>query len=111
MNLVAKEYIAAQDRLDPGVLILSKYTGAAEQMPEALIVDPQNRASMVNALNTALKMSKAERLERYQYLINGLKHFDINDWRNAFLKDLQADDASDQFVTPIEEPFKNIAHS
>lgn len=111
MNLVAKEYIAAQDRLAPGVLILSKYTGAAEQMPEALIVDPQNRASMVNALNTALKMSKAERLERYQYLINGLKHFDINDWRNAFLKDLQADDASDQFVTPIEEPFKNIAHS
>src|SRR5690606_29223867 len=89
MNLVAKEFIAAQNPEDPGVLILSKYTGAAEQMSEALIVDPENCDSMIKGLKTALTMSKSERIERYEYLMNGLKRFDINDWRNAFLDDLR----------------------
>ncbi|MCP5961356.1 trehalose-6-phosphate synthase, partial [Klebsiella pneumoniae] len=66
MNLVAKEYIAAQDPENPGVLILSKYAGAAEQMSQALIVDPQDRAAMMDALKMALEMSKAERINRYQ---------------------------------------------
>lgn len=111
MNLVAKEYIAAQDSSDPGVLILSKYTGAAEQMPEAIIVDPENCDNMVKALKTALNMSKAERLERYQYLINGLKHFDINDWRNAFLKDLQPPKVSDIFSPTLDNPLKTVMHT
>lgn len=50
MNLVAKEYIAAQDPKNPGVLILSKYAGAAEQMTQALIVDPLDRAAMMDSL-------------------------------------------------------------
>ena len=89
MNLVAKEYIAAQDPLNPGVLILSKYAGAAERMSEALIVDPTDRMAMVNTLKRALEMSKSERISRYQALMKGLKAFDINDWRNAFLNDLR----------------------
>ncbi|MPM92752.1 Trehalose-6-phosphate synthase [bioreactor metagenome] len=89
MNLVAKEFIAAQDPENPGVLILSKYTGAAAQMSEALMVDPENCSSMIHALKKALTMAKSERLERYQQLMNGLKSFDINDWRNAFLADLK----------------------
>lgn len=89
MNLVAKEFIAAQNENNPGVLILSKYTGAADQMPEAIIVDPKCSKSMMKALKKALVMSKTERLERYKYLMKGLKKFDINDWRNAFLKDLK----------------------
>lgn len=89
MNLVAKEYIAAQDDRDPGVLILSKYAGSADQMPEALIVDPNCSKSMVKALKKALMMSKSERTERYKELIKGLKNFDINDWRNTFLNDLR----------------------
>jgi trehalose 6-phosphate synthase len=89
MNLVAKEFIAAQDPENPGVLILSKYTGAATQMSEALMVDPENCSSMIHALKKALTMAKSERLERYQQLMNGLKSFDINDWRNAFLADLK----------------------
>jgi trehalose 6-phosphate synthase len=89
MNLVAKEFIAAQDPENPGVLILSKYTGAAAQMSEALMVDPENCSSMIQALKKALTMAKSERLERYQQLMNGLKSFDINDWRNAFLADLK----------------------
>lgn len=89
MNLVAKEFIAAQDPEHPGILILSKYAGSAEQMPEAIIVDPESPSSMVDALKKALVMSKSERIERYEYLIKGLKHFDITDWRNAFLNDLK----------------------
>lgn len=90
MNLVAKEFIAAQDPEHPGILILSKYAGSAEQMPEAIIVDPESPSSMIDALKKALVMSKSERIERYEYLIKGLKHFDINDWRDAFLNDLKA---------------------
>lgn len=89
MNLVAKEFIAAQDPLDPGVLILSKYAGAAEQMSEAILVDPTDKQAMVKALKTALEMPRQERILRYKELIKGLKAFDINDWRNAFLNDLQ----------------------
>lgn len=93
MNLVAKEYIAAQDPSDPGVLILSKYAGAADQMPEAIIVDPKQPNSMINALKMALNLSKTERLQRYQQLIKGLKRFDIMDWRNAFIQDLKSVDS------------------
>ena len=89
MNLVAKEYIAAQNPLDPGVLILSKYAGAAEQMKEALLVDPYEHDSMSKALKKALRMSKSERLERYRYLSQGLKNFDIIRWRDQFITDLK----------------------
>ncbi|TCB50748.1 trehalose-6-phosphate synthase [Acinetobacter sp. ANC 4779] len=89
MNLVAKEFVAAQNPNNPGVLILSKYTGAAEQMSEAIIVDPDSCGDMVKGLKTALTMPKSERLERHKHLMQGLKRFDITDWRNAFLKDLR----------------------
>ncbi|MHC3123585.1 alpha,alpha-trehalose-phosphate synthase (UDP-forming) [Acinetobacter sp. GN11] len=89
MNLVAKEYIAAQDPENPGVLILSKYAGAAEQMSQALIVDPQDRVAMIDTLKMALEMSKAERINRYQQLIEGLSASDLTHWRNDFLDDLE----------------------
>ncbi|ANF81767.1 trehalose-6-phosphate synthase [Acinetobacter sp. NCu2D-2] len=89
MNLVAKEYIAAQDPENPGVLILSKYAGASEHMAEAIIVDPYNTESMIQGLNRAITMSKDERISRYQLLYQGLKDFDIIDWRNQFLEDLR----------------------
>lgn len=89
MNLVAKEYVASQDPDNPGVLILSKYTGAAEKMSESILIDPQDQNSMIHALETALKMSRNERLERYQQLIKSIKNYDVNDWRDAFLKDLK----------------------
>lgn len=103
MNLVAKEFIAAQDPSDPGVLILSKYAGSAEQMPEAIIVDPESKSSMISALKQAIQMNKVERIERYRHLIRGIKHFDINDWRNAFLKDLKHFNSSLLQRTPIKQ--------
>lgn len=64
MNLVAKEYVAAQDPADPGVLILSKFAGAAREMPDALIVNPYDARDVAGAMQAAFKMSKEER--RYQ---------------------------------------------
>ena len=89
MNLVAKEYIAAQDANDPGVLILSDKAGAADQMPDALIVNPHDREAMTRALKQALEMPRAERIQRYSRLMDGLKKFDIADWRTTFLNDLR----------------------
>jgi trehalose 6-phosphate synthase len=94
MNLVAKEYIAAQDPENPGVLILSKYAGAAEQMTQALIVDPQDRVAMIDTLKIALEMPKAERINRYQQLIEGLSVSDLTHWRNNFLNDLEHSSSS-----------------
>ncbi len=100
MNLVAKEYIAAQDPDNPGVLILSKFAGAAEQMQAAIIVDPTNQEAMVAALKTALEMPKAERIQRYQQLMHGIEAFDINDWCKTFLSDLRQNQPLQRFKNP-----------
>jgi trehalose 6-phosphate synthase len=65
MNLVAKEYVAAQDPADPGVLILSRFAGAAEDLTEALIVNPFDSDEIADAMHEALRMPLAERLRRY----------------------------------------------
>lgn len=89
MNLVAKEFIAAQDPDDPGVLMLSKYAGATEQMQQALIFDPLNPVQTSKVLHQALKMSRSERQSRYQALFQGLCEADILTWRNQILYDLK----------------------
>jgi trehalose 6-phosphate synthase len=68
MNLVAKEFIAAQDAEDPGVLVLSRFAGAAEEMGEALIVNPYDPDEIADAMNTALEMPLAERVRRNEAL-------------------------------------------
>ena len=68
MNLVAKEFIAAQDPADPGVLILSRFAGAAEDLNEALIVNPLDADEIAEAMHLGLTMSLAERRERHQSL-------------------------------------------
>lgn len=65
MNLVAKEYVAAQDSKDPGVLILSRFAGAAEEMKEAVLVNPYDPDEIAEALHTALVMKLDERRERH----------------------------------------------
>ena len=68
MNLVAKEYVAAQDPTDPGVLILSRFAGAAEELTDALIVNPLDADEIADAVHEGLTMPIAERLRRYQTL-------------------------------------------
>jgi len=88
MNLVAKEYVAAQDPDDPGVLVLSQFAGASEQMGQALIVNPFDRAQVAEAIAAGLSMPKAERVARWRELMDGLRASDVNAWREAFVRAL-----------------------
>jgi trehalose-6-phosphate synthase len=66
---VAKEYVAAQDPADPGVLILSQFAGAAEQMTDALIVNPYNIEETADLILGALEMGVAERCRRHESML------------------------------------------
>lgn len=89
MNLVAKEYVAAQDPEDPGVLILSRFAGAAEQLKEALIVNPYDIEEMANAIKAALDMGLTERRDRHQALLAGIRRHDTFAWCRTFLDSLE----------------------
>ena len=89
MNLVAKEFVAAQNPRDPGVLILSRFAGAAAQMREALIVNPFSREEMADALHRALSMELPERIRRWEALIQGVGRDDITAWRDSFVDALR----------------------
>lgn len=89
MNLVAKEYVAAQDPADPGVLVLSRFAGAAHELDGALLVNPYDRIGMAEALRTALFMPLQERRERHAGMMRVLRDADIDAWRNRFLGDLR----------------------
>jgi len=90
MNLVAKEYIAAQDDNNPGVLILSRFAGAAEEMKEALIINPYDIDEMVEAMHTALSMSLKERKERHQALLERVRRNNVSRWRESYLEALES---------------------
>jgi len=90
MNLVAKEYVAAQDPDDPGVLILSLLAGAALEMKEALLVNPHDLDGVADAIATAAAMPLAERKERWNAMMARLLEYDIHAWRRAYLEALEA---------------------
>ncbi len=71
-NLVAKEYVAAQDPKDPGVLILSRFAGAAAQLKEALLVNPYSAEEMADSIKTALAMGREERIERWRAMFENV---------------------------------------
>ncbi|RCS25248.1 trehalose-6-phosphate synthase [Phyllobacterium salinisoli] len=88
MNLVAKEYIAAQPADDPGVLILSKFAGAAEQLEEALIVNPYDAGEVAGAIRRAVTMPLEERQNRQRKLLDRIKTTDAHWWQTTFLEAL-----------------------
>jgi trehalose 6-phosphate synthase len=90
MNLVAKEYVAAQNPDDPGVLILSRFAGAALQMPEAVIINPYSQEEIADAIKTSLEMPLAERKRRWQSLIASVISDDVIKWRTDFVSALEA---------------------
>jgi trehalose 6-phosphate synthase len=90
MNLVAKEYVSAQDPDDPGVLVLSQFAGAARELTAALIVNPLDIDGMADALATALKMPLNERRARYDEMMAQLRENNVSVWRDNFLRDLKA---------------------
>jgi trehalose 6-phosphate synthase len=85
MNLVAKEFVAAQNPENPGVLVLSRFAGAAKELTAALLVNPIDVDEMAGALRRGLAMSREERLERWQSMMQVLRHNTIATWCAAFL--------------------------
>jgi trehalose 6-phosphate synthase len=102
MNLVAKEYIAAQDPADPGVLVLSRFAGAAQQLGEALIVNPYDTHEVAEAIRTALAMPKSERVRRFERLYETIDATDIAWWTERYLKALAGSGAGAQDVPPVD---------
>jgi len=89
MNLVAKEFLAAQDPTDPGVLVLSRFAGAAEQLKEAVLVNPYDTQQMAEAIQRALTMPIEERVARHAALMTTLRRYDVHWWRKRFLDELK----------------------
>ena len=90
MNLVAKEYVAAQDAADPGVLILSRFAGAAEDLKEALIVNPYDIEEVAHAMRRAIDMTPQERMERHQALMERVHQNTACNWMLSFLRALSS---------------------
>ncbi len=80
----------AQDEADPGVLILSEFAGAAEQLKDALLVNPHDTRKLAEVIHHALTMPLEERVERWKSLRKTVTEQDIAWWRKKFLKDLTA---------------------
>ena len=109
MNLVAKEYVAAQDPNDPGVLILSRFAGAAADGKRALLVNPYDAELVAGAIAQALAMPLDERRERHAALLNGILENDVDKWQGDFLDALRSQDRSAEEIkaamqTPTFDP-------
>ena len=89
MNLVAKEFVAAQNPSDPGVLILSEFAGAAQQLTDAVLVNPYSAEEVSDAIRIALKMPQKERIRRWEQLIVSVRDDDVVRWRESFLRSLR----------------------
>ena len=88
MNLVAMEYIASQPPEDPGVLVLSRFAGAARSIPDALLVNPYDAEGVAEAVQQALDMPREERVERWQSNMETLRRNDVGRWREIFVSRL-----------------------
>lgn len=88
MNLVAKEFVAAQDPENPGVLVLSLFAGAADEMKEALLVNPHDLDGVADAIATAASMPLVSRIERWHAMMDHLRKNNINHWRQRYLEAL-----------------------
>ncbi len=89
MNLVAKEYVAAQDEADPGVLVLSRFAGAADELTEALIVNPFDADEVAAAMHQALVMPLGERQARHAALLAKVRHTTAQHFCEQFLSFLR----------------------
>ncbi len=88
MNLVAKEFVASKEQSKQGVLILSEMAGAATDMPEALLVNPNDMNQISDAILQALEMPLAQQAEALTELQLKLKRYDVRHWANNFLRQL-----------------------
>jgi trehalose 6-phosphate synthase len=94
MNLVAKEYVAAQDPDDPGVLVLSSFAGAAQELGGAILVNPYDADAIAEALDMAIRMPLGERRERWQPMYDQVRRANAKWWSRSFVAALAAGAAS-----------------
>jgi trehalose 6-phosphate synthase len=90
MNLVAKEYVAAQPPEDPGVLVLSRFAGAAEELMQAIIINPLDPLDTVESLLAALTMPLPERRQRWEAMFEHLREHTVHRWRAEYVEALAA---------------------
>ncbi|MDB4943001.1 MAG: Alpha,alpha-trehalose-phosphate synthase [Labilithrix sp.] len=90
MNLVAKEYVAAQDAANPGVLLLSQFAGAATEMRDAVLTNPYHAEGMARDLDRALRMELEERKMRHGKLLTTVQRSNAVTWAESFLDALAA---------------------
>ncbi|MGE0717949.1 MAG: trehalose-6-phosphate synthase [Alphaproteobacteria bacterium] len=90
MNLVAKEYVAAQNPADPGVLVLSRFAGASRALPQALTVNPYDTEEIADAMHVALTMSLEDRRGRWEGMMEELRHNTVRRWCDSFVQSLSA---------------------
>jgi trehalose 6-phosphate synthase len=90
MNLVAKEFVAAQNPEDPGALVLSRMAGAAYELSGALLINPYDKNAVARALRQALSMPLAERRERHETNMKALRANSISRWHESFVSRLSA---------------------
>jgi trehalose 6-phosphate synthase len=88
MNLVAHEFVGSQNPEDPGVLVLSRFAGAAEIFPEGLLVNPFDTDETSEALRMALDMPLDERKQRWAALMKSAQKHNVDDWAVSFLNHL-----------------------
>ena len=104
MNLVAKEYVAAQNPIDPGVLVLSKFAGAVNELDTALVVNPHDIDGMARTIAMALSMPVTERRMRWEAMMTRLRAGTIHNWFASFiaaLEDVRADGRSASLSAPM----------
>src|SRR5579862_6420159 len=104
MNLVAKEYVAAQNPADPGVLVLSKFAGAANELDTALLVNPHDIDGMARVLAMALSMPLTERRMRWEGMMAKLRCGSFRQWFSNFVDALQKARTEREATLPILEP-------
>jgi trehalose 6-phosphate synthase/phosphatase len=117
MNLVAKEYVASC--IDKGVLILSELTGAANELNEALLVNPTDVDEVASAIDTALNMPLIEQRSRLSYMQRRLKNYDVFKWMEEFLnclietkkeqESVKVNLLKESTIAQIQEDFNNAA--
>nr|WP_063614283.1 trehalose-6-phosphate synthase [Bradyrhizobium sp. Cp5.3] len=89
MNLVAKEYVAAQAPSDPGVLVLSKFAGAAKELDAALLVDPNDIDDIADKISIAISMPREKRISLWQKMMAKLRAYPIQKWSANFISELE----------------------
>lgn len=89
MNLVAKEYVSAQNREDPGVLVLSKFAGAAEELHDTVLVNPFDPADIARGIKEGINMPLEQRIELNQHLRGIVEANTVHHWSDKYLSALE----------------------